>query len=107
MARSLPFARLVRPYWRLLATAFVAMLVASAASLLEPFPLKLIFDHVIDSKPMPAWLAGLPVIGQDRLALLNAAALAVIAIAVVGAISTFTEKYLSTTVGQLVMHDLR
>jgi subfamily B ATP-binding cassette protein MsbA len=104
---SLRFAHLVRPYWRLLAAAFAAMLVASAASLLEPFPLKVIFDHVIDSKPMPAWLAGLPLVGGDRFALLNAAALAVIAIAAVGAVSTFTEKYLSTTVGQRVMHDLR
>ena len=40
-------------------------------------------------------------------ALLNAAALAVIAIAVVGAVSSYAEKYLSTTVGQRVMHDLR
>jgi subfamily B ATP-binding cassette protein MsbA len=101
------FTRLVRPYWQQLTTAFVAMLIASAASLLEPFPLKVIFDHVIDSKPMPAWLAGLPLVGGDRFALLNAAALAVIAIAAVGAVSTFTEKYLSTTVGQRVMHDLR
>ncbi|HVH26631.1 MAG TPA: ABC transporter ATP-binding protein [Vicinamibacterales bacterium] len=105
--RGLPFARLVRPHWGLLAIAFVAMLVASAAALLEPFPLKLIFDYVIESKPMPAWLAGIPVVGEDRLALLNASAVAVIAIAAVGAISTFTEKYLSTTVGQRVMHDLR
>jgi subfamily B ATP-binding cassette protein MsbA len=83
------------------------MLVQSASGLLEPWPLKIIFDYVIGSKPIPAWLAGFPVIGQDRLALLNVAALSVIAIAVADAISSYGHKYLSTTVGQRVMHDLR
>lgn len=83
------------------------MLVASASSLLEPWPLKIIFDHVIGAKPMPGWLSRWPVIGQDRLALLNAAAFSVIAIATVGAIGSYVQKYLATTVGQHVMHDLR
>src|SRR5205814_8804216 len=45
--------------------------------------------------------------GHDKLAILNFAAIAVITIAVVGAISSYTEDYLTTTVGQWVMHDLR
>ena len=43
----------------------------------------------------------------DRLAVLNFAALAVIGIAVVGAISSYTQKYLSTTVAKRVGFDLR
>ncbi len=39
--------RLLRPYWRLIAIAFVALLAESAADLLEPWPLKIIFDNVI------------------------------------------------------------
>lgn len=105
--RSLNLGRLIRPYWRLLGLAFVAMLIASASNLLEPWPLKVIFDYVIGSKPMPPWLARWPVIGDNRDALLNAAAIAVIAIAVAGAISAYAEKYLSATVGQRVTHDLR
>jgi ATP-binding cassette, subfamily B, bacterial len=105
--RSLSFGRLVRPYWMPLSLAFVAMLVESVTDLMEPWPLKVIFDYVIGSKPMPAWLAHWPVIAHDKLALLNAAALAVIGIATVGAVSAYGEKYLSTTVGQHVMHDLR
>jgi len=46
--------RLLLPYWRLLAIAFVALLVEGAADLLEPWPLKIIFDNVIGSKQMPA-----------------------------------------------------
>jgi ATP-binding cassette subfamily B protein len=97
---------LIRPYWVLLAVAFGAMLLDGAMNLLEPWPLKLIFDNVIGGKPMPAWLARWPVIG-DGLGLLNAAALAVIGIAAIGAVGSYGEKYLSTAVGQHVMHDLR
>ena len=49
--------RLLRPYWTLLTVAFVAMLVAGAADLLEPWPLKIVFDYVIGPKPPPAWLS--------------------------------------------------
>ena len=83
------------------------MFVSSATDLLEPWPLKVIFDHVIGAKPMPAWIAQWPVISADRLTLLNAAAVAVIAIAIAGAVSSYVEKYFSTTIGQRVMHGLR
>ncbi|HTI63998.1 MAG TPA: ABC transporter ATP-binding protein, partial [Gemmatimonadaceae bacterium] len=42
-----------------------------------------------------------------RLALLNAAAVAVLVIALVGAASSYAEKFLSTSVGQRVTRDLR
>jgi subfamily B ATP-binding cassette protein MsbA len=104
-ARSLSVVRLLRPHWKLLAVAFVAMLVQSAADLLEPWPLKVVFDYVLGSKPMPHWLAEwMP---GDALAVLNVAAAAVIAIAVLGAISSYTEKYLSTTVAKRVGYELR
>jgi subfamily B ATP-binding cassette protein MsbA len=45
--------------------------------------------------------------GPDKLAVLNFAVLAVAVIAVVGALSSYLEKYLTTSVGQWVMHDLR
>ena len=104
-ARSLSLIRLLRPHWALLAVAFTAMLVQSAADLLEPWPLKIVFDYVLGSKKMPLWLAEwMP---GDALAVLNVAAAAVIAIALVGAISSFTEKYLSTTVAKRVGYELR
>ncbi len=105
-ARRLSITRLLWPYWRLMAVAFAAMLVQGLADVLEPWPLKIIFDYVLGAKPVPAWLAGWFADG-DRLAVLNAAALAVIAIAAVGAVSTYTEKYLSSTVGKRVGYDLR
>jgi subfamily B ATP-binding cassette protein MsbA len=104
-ARTLSVTRLLRPYWKLTGIAFAAMLVHGAVDVLEPWPLKIIFDHVLGSKPLPTWLASW--VSADRLAVLNAAALAVVAIAVVGAISAYAEKYLSTTVAKRVGYDLR
>jgi len=99
--------RLLRPYWTLLAIAFVAMLVTGAADLLEPWPLKIVFDHVIGPKPPPAWLSGWIRDEGNRVAVLTAAAAAVVAIALVGAVASYTQKYLSTTVGKRVGFDLR
>jgi ATP-binding cassette subfamily B protein len=100
-------AQLIRPYRGLLAVAFGAMLVEGAADLLDPWPLKVIFDYVIGDKTMPAWLAAWPALTHDRLTLLTVSAVTVIVIAVIGSISAYWSSYLSTTAGQHVMHDLR
>src|ERR1041385_2923995 len=107
---KIKITRLLRPYWTPLAVAFVAIMAESATDLLEPWPLKVFFHYVFGSKPMPEWLAHL--IGgtlglTSKFAVLNFAALAVVLIAAVSAVSTYTEKYLTTSVGQRVMHDLR
>ena len=100
---------LLSPHWKALGIAFVAVIGESGTDLLEPWPLKIIFDYVLSSKQMPAWMASLvhSTLGDDKLAVLSFAALVVISIAIVGAISSYTEDYLTTSVGQWVMHDLR
>ena len=99
--------RLIRPYTGLLGVAFLAMLASAAAALLEPWPLKVIFDHVIGTRPPPPWLARLPLAGGGATGLLELAVVAVVAIAAAGAVGSYAEKFLATTVGQHVMHDLR
>jgi subfamily B ATP-binding cassette protein MsbA len=101
--------RLLLPYWKLLGLAFAGLLAESAADLLEPWPLKVIFDNVIGAKHLPAVVTRVveAVAGQDKSAVLELAVLSVVAIAVLGAVSTYVEKYFSTSVGQHVMHDLR
>src|SRR5713101_6544898 len=99
---------LLYPHWGTLTIAFVAVIGESVTDLLEPWPLKIVFDYVFGSKRLPDWLANaVSWIGTDRLSILNFAVLAVIAIALFGAISSYFEKYLTTSVGQWVMHDLR
>jgi subfamily B ATP-binding cassette protein MsbA len=99
---------LLFPHWASLTLAFVAVIGESVTDLLEPWPLKVVFDYVFGSKHMPDWLASIVnLIGTDKLSILNFAAIAVILIALFGAISSYGEKYLTTSVGQWVMHDLR
>ena len=107
--RKTQITHLLRPHWKTLAIAFLAVIGESVTDLLEPWPLKIVLDYVLSSKQMPDWLASLinSLLGQDKLAILNFAVIAIGAIAVAGAISSYTENFLTTSVGQRVMHDLR
>lgn len=107
--RRLTLAYLLRPHWKSLSVALLAVAAQGVTDVLEPWPLKILLDHVIGNKHLPEWLAGIihATVGTDKSAILNFTALAVIVIAVVGAIGSYTEKYFTTSVGQWVMHDLR
>ncbi|HJT27835.1 MAG TPA: ABC transporter ATP-binding protein, partial [Pyrinomonadaceae bacterium] len=100
---------MLRPHRGMLALAFIAVLGEAATDLLEPWPLKIVFDYVFGTKHMPAWMSGLigGTFGLTKVSILHFAILAVIVIAVAGALSAYAEKYLTTSVGQWVMHDLR
>jgi subfamily B ATP-binding cassette protein MsbA len=105
----LKIAELLRPHWKALSLALMAVIGETVTDLLEPFPLKIIVDQLVHSKPLPAWLTGIisHTVGHNKFAVMNFAVLAVAVIAIVGAVSSYTEKYLTTSVGQWVMHDLR
>src|SRR5215813_12581283 len=89
-------ATLLRPHWRAVSLAFLAVLGEIAADLLEPWPLKMVIDYVLQGKQMPPWLAAAvsKLTGNDPIAILNAAVVGVAAIAIIGGISTYSEKYL-------------
>src|SRR5438045_2391687 len=93
--RKIQLTYLLRPHWKPLSVAFIAVLGESLTDLLEPWPLKVVFDYVLGSKQMPAWMSGLvhSTLGYDKTSVLYFAAFSVVAIAIVGAISTYTEKY--------------
>jgi ATP-binding cassette, subfamily B, bacterial len=80
-----------------------------AANLLEPWPLKIVLDSVLRSKESHAsvmnWIQHF--VGTDKLAMLKFACLAVLAIAALDAICTYSEKYLTTSVAQWISYDLR
>src|SRR2546425_2950049 len=108
MQKKIRITDLLYSHWLTLTLAFIAVIGESITDLLEPWPLKMVFDYVFGSKAMPNWLAGVvSFIGTDKLSILNFAVLAVITIAIFAAISSYFEKYLTTSVGQWVMHDLR
>jgi subfamily B ATP-binding cassette protein MsbA len=88
--------------------ALVAVAVGVVMDLLEPWPIKIVLDYLLQSKPMPPWMTGVVGwIGSSNMAILYFAVASVALIAVVGAISSYTQDYLTTNVGQWVMHDLR
>src|SRR5256714_6545886 len=108
MQKKIRIVDVLYPHGLPLSLACLAVLGTSITDVLEPWPLKIVFDHVFASKRMPDWLASIvSYVGTDKFSILNFAVLAVIVIALFGAISSYFEKYLATSVGQWVMHDLR
>jgi ATP-binding cassette, subfamily B, bacterial len=107
--KKIKLSYLLRPHRSVLALAFLAVLGEAGTDLLEPWPLKIVFDYVFGTKHMPAWLSGIlaPTFGLSKVGILHFAVVAVIVIAVAGALSSYAEKYLTTSVGQWVMHELR
>jgi subfamily B ATP-binding cassette protein MsbA len=105
----LSLRELLRPHLLSLILGFIAVIGEGAANLLEPWPLKIVLDDVLKSREHYAgilrWIHGL--VGSGRFAVLEFACIAVLAIAILDAICTYTEKYLTTSVGQWVTYDLR
>src|SRR6201991_423634 len=100
---------LLRPYRGWLAVVFVAMLVEIVASLAAPWPLKLVIDDALGNHHLPHWLewAHDYGFGKHTLGVALFAGAATLAIAVVGAISSYIDNYFTTSVGQWVANDLR
>jgi len=105
----LTIKRLLRPHLRSLSLGVLVVAGGSVADLLQPWPLKIIIDTVLKARTSKAWLNGVVVglAGNDPLAILRLAALAVLAIAALGACCSYAEKSLTTTVGQKVLHEMR
>ena len=108
-AGKLRVVQLFRPHWKKLALALAAVIGETLADVLEPWPVKVVIDNVLQSKRLPqGWAAFLFTrAGDDKMAILTVALGAVVLIAVVGAVSSYADKYLTTSVGQWIAHDLR
>ena len=107
--QRLSITSLLRPHTTGLTIGVVAVIVEGIANLAEPWPLKIVLDNVLKSKSAHGWLNQLifSAAGTEKIAILKFAALAVLVIAAIGAICSYTEKHITTNLGQWVMHDLR
>ena len=104
-----PWLRLLLPHWKALIVALVAVLGETLSDVIDPWPVKVVIDSVLLSKALTGRV-GLFVarfFGHTQREILNFAVAAVLAIALIGAVSAYFEKYLTTTVGQWISHDLR
>jgi ATP-binding cassette, subfamily B, bacterial len=107
--RKVTIRELLRPHTKALIFGILAAIGDAIANLLGPVPLKIVLDNVLRSKAPTGWLNTLMVsmVGADKLAIIKFAAIAVVVIALFGALCAYAEKLLTTSVGQWVMHDLR
>jgi len=107
--KKITIASLLRPHLPALLLGFIAIAGESAANLLQPWPLKIVLDDVLRSHASHAWTMRIihRLVGTDTIAVLKFACAAVLAIAVLDAICTYAEKYLTTSVAQWISYDLR
>jgi ATP-binding cassette subfamily B protein len=108
-SRARRIVDLLQPHWKALTVALVAVLGETLTDILEPWPIKIVVDNILQSKALPGWLGGAVtgLFGDNLYAIVDFAVAAVAIIAVVGAVSSYFEKYLTTSVSQWVGHDLR
>jgi subfamily B ATP-binding cassette protein MsbA len=86
------------------------MLVQTAMSVAGPWPLKIILDNVVGShklSPEMVHLLGPLLRGESKMKIAEAAAVAAVVIALIGATMSYIANYYTTSVGQWVANDLR
>jgi len=101
--------RLLRPHWKGMALALLAVIGITAADVLQPWPLKIVLDYVLSGRRMPERLATVLnlVFGNDKAAILNFAVISVAVLTVIDSVSSYVETYVMTSIGQWVAHDIR
>lgn len=107
--RGLSIWELLKPHQGQLWFGLLAITGESVADVLGPWPLKIVLDNVIGHKQSHGWLMHLitRTAGTSPKQILLFACVAVLAIALLDSICTYGEKWVTTTVGQWVTHDLR
>ena len=92
--RKLRIIDLLRPHWKALTLALVAVLGEALTDILEPWPLKIVVDNIQSSNKVPGRLSEVitGLFGQNHYAVLNFAVAAVALIAIVGAVKDITDR---------------
>jgi ATP-binding cassette subfamily B protein len=100
--------RYLRPYKGLAGVMVVLMAVGAGLTLLAPWPLKILFDSVIGTHPMPPWLATLlgPMV-RDRIRLLVLIVIAGFVIVVVQNAVTVLDTFVKAKIEQNIILNFR
>src|SRR5215470_16516136 len=105
------FLPLLRPYWKQLCIALVAMLLEALFTVLQPWPLKVVIDRVLSHRPtrvpFPFIRAWLDTASITRMEILYGACLAVFLIAVITGLLTYYFTRVMGRVGQRFVYELR
>ncbi|MBI5583662.1 MAG: ABC transporter ATP-binding protein [Deltaproteobacteria bacterium] len=98
----------MRTYWKWFLLAYLSLLATVGMNLLKPWPLKLVIDYILLSKPMPAgvwYLSSLT--GHDKLLLLAVLCFGVVAIFFFEGLFSFSRKYFMSSAGESTASDIR
>ena len=98
----------LRPHWRLAAGSAVLTVLSSLATLITPWPLKIVVDHVLEKHPLPSALAqALGPVAADRMGLLLFAAGAGLLVALMLNGLHVASNYVNTKIEQHITLDFR
>jgi ABC-type multidrug transport system fused ATPase/permease subunit len=103
------FLPLLRPFWKQLCVALVAMLLDALFTVLRPWPLKVVIDRVLSRKPtrVPFIRAWLNSASFTRTEILYGACVATLLIAVITGLLTYYLTRVMGGVGQRFVYELR
>src|SRR5919109_351057 len=101
--------RQARPYWLHIVGLFAVGLLASPIALLNPVPLKIVFDSVLGGRPLPPWLQALvpTTVGSSGAATLVIAIGLLLAVTALGQAQGLASTLLRTYIGQRLVLDFR
>ena len=95
--------RRMRPYLGRLLVAVVGVMLASSAEVLKPWPLKIVIDNVLGGAPVAnRWIPAM-----TRGELLLAACAGLVAIYAILGVINVINNYLTISIGQMMVNDLR
>src|SRR5947209_17357282 len=102
LRKHLTVGQLLKPHTKALVFGLLAVAGEAAANLLQPWPIKIVLDDVLQSKQAHGALLSVmqATFGTDKMAIVQFACLAVFAIALLDGVCSYFEKYLTTNVGQ-------
>ncbi len=96
------------PYWKLVVVSFVLMVVGTGFSLLSPWPLKILVDHVLEDLPLPEVLATpLGPLADNAVHLLILTVVAGLLITLAHNGMNVLSKYVNTGIEQNMVLDIR
>jgi ATP-binding cassette, subfamily B, bacterial len=102
------FRRDVRKRQRKLVAGMCASVVYAIARVIEPWPLKVVFDQVLFHKPAKgAWAAPFTIFGTSAYALLTAAGLVLVLSGLVRGLAYYYEDYLLSSAAQELVYAVR
>jgi ATP-binding cassette subfamily B protein len=98
----------VKPYWKWFVLAYAGLIGTVLMNLVKPWPLKLIFDHILLDKPVPASVTDFTsVFGNDKSTLLIIFCLSIVCVVFLDSLFSYSHKYLIAAAGERVVNDIR